>query len=293
MRLLYFIIVLCTFFISLAFTLATESLKSHRPAVIMVPGAFHSGAVFDQVVNALASAGYSYLDIVELKSVGSLATRQDDIEPVVEALTRHINAGRDVVLVGNSYGATVIGEAVRSFPCYDPSTARPRIDGQVLGLIYLNGYIPFTTEVTQPWTHADIRLVSPSWFAFDSNDSSADVPRTVRWDGSLEMFPPQKTFYNLLPKESADYWSKKLTFSSFVALNTTAQYVPYTGDFRVVYMAGNYDNSVPEALWTLYLNQSGAKMKLERLDADHVSMLSKPAEVAGLIRKYAEGQVAW
>lgn len=68
----------------------------------MVPGAFHSSSVFEKVIAILRQANYHHVDALDLRSVGHLVGRQRDIQPVVDALHRHINDGRDVVLVGNS-----------------------------------------------------------------------------------------------------------------------------------------------------------------------------------------------
>lgn len=187
----------------------------------------------------------------------------------------------------------MIGQAVQGSQGYPtPSSSRIRRDqseyghGRVLGLVYLAGWIPYISEVTQPGSKLDIKSASPPFFRYEYNEK-------VYSDGNMTNFPPQKTFYNLLPSQEADYWTSKLTFSSFTALNATATYIPYTGDFRVVYVVGNQDNTVTPATAQTYIDQPGAKFKVEYLDADHVMMLSKPDEVCALIQKYAERVDAW
>lgn len=203
---------------------AKQEYDSH-PAILLVPGAFHQPSIYHEVVQLLKHAGYDdRVEAIGLPSVGSLAGRDADVNVVVAAMKKHFDRGRDVVLVGNSvsphspktipsgsattanhlpgYGCTVIGDAVKGFlsatntPPYDANGQRL---GRVVSLIYFAGYIPYIADVEQPETHKDVRLVSPTWFAFWPNDSLQTTPKTVRWDGDLASFPPEKTFctYNL------------------------------------------------------------------------------------------------
>ncbi|KAJ4348428.1 uncharacterized protein N0V89_009802 [Didymosphaeria variabile] len=264
--------------------------RSNKPAVVMVPGAFHSPEVFGKVTRQLAQADYEFLDAVALPSVGHLVGRQADTNAVKSVLYKHLNAGRDVVLVGNSYGCTVIGEAVNGAPRYSASSASPVATdsvgrGRIISLIYLAGYIPTIQEVEHPASKPDIHDVSPALFNY--HDDTGKV--TADGDPTL---PPQKAFYNLLPPREADYWTGKLDFSSFDALNATATYIPYTGDFEVVYVVGSQDKSVTPEWAQAFIDQPGAKFTVEHLDADHISMLSKPKEVSGLIVKYSKNPYA-
>lgn len=59
-----------------------------------------------------------------------------------------------------------------------------------------------------------------------------------------DAIPPQELFYNLLYAKEATYWSERLSFSSFAALNATATYIPYSGDFQVVYVICRQDRAV-------------------------------------------------
>ncbi|KAK7180645.1 hypothetical protein DPSP01_014042 [Paraphaeosphaeria sporulosa] len=261
--------------------------RSSNPAIIMVPGAFHSPQVFDKVKHQLSQD--KFLDPIALPSVGHVVGRQPDIEAVKSVLYKHLNAGRDVVLVGNSYGCTVIGEAVKGAPRYSASSssalvAGSKARGRIVSLIYLAGYIPTIQEVDHPETKQDIHFVSPALFKYHDNTGE------VTSDGDKDL-PPQKAFYNLLPTKEADYWTSKLSFSSFDALNATATYIPYAGDFNVVYVVGSQDKSVPPAWAQTFIDQPGARFTVEHLDADHVSMLSKPKEVTDLIVKYSKHSV--
>jgi pimeloyl-ACP methyl ester carboxylesterase len=260
------------------------------PAVLFVPGAFHQTTVYEKVIASLHRDDYRDLTAIELPSLGALAGRDADIAAVRRILTHKLEHGKDVLLVGNSYGGTVIGEAVKGLKndaASTPNHARSIVlnrsphgpgRGRILGLMFISGYIPYITEVTQPETKPNIMVVSPSFFRF-TNDGK------VYWDNDLVNFPPKKTFYNALNSREQEFWVRRLKFSSFKALAGNATYIPYTGDFKCTYVIGERDNSVPPAFAQTFIDQPGAQFEVERLDVDHVPMLSKPEDVASLIKK--------
>ncbi|KAF2704246.1 hypothetical protein K504DRAFT_494986 [Pleomassaria siparia CBS 279.74] len=269
--------------------------QNGNPAIILVPGAFHQASIYDKVISILHEDGYSDTTAVNLPSVGSVVGREPDIEAVRSLLLQKLTQGIDVLLVGNSYGATVIGEAVKDLKEYQApeqySVLSNNLDrfsghgyrsnnrGQILGLVFFAGYIPKITDVTQPETKLDIHLVSPSFFRF-SDDGK------VFWDNDLEQYPPAVTFYNDLSSSEQKEWSQKLNFSSFDALNAYPTYIPYTGDFKCTYVIGEKDFSVPPSLAESLIGQEGAIFTVQRLaDADHVPMLSRPDEVVEEIQR--------
>lgn len=65
---------------------AGEARPPSKPAVILVPGAFHTPGVFYKVADRLAGAGYSFIDAVALPSAGQLVDRQADVDAVKKVL---------------------------------------------------------------------------------------------------------------------------------------------------------------------------------------------------------------
>lgn len=267
------------------------------PAIVLVPGAFHQAAVYEKVIRILHRDHYDDITAIDLPSVGAVVGREPDIEATRRVVVKKLRDGKDVLLVGNSYGGTVIGEAVKglkesqvgpyarsgilNLSSRTPNHGHGR--GRILGLVFISGYIPYITDVTHPETKPDIHTVSPSFFRFASDGK-------VYWDNDLANFPPEKTFYNALDPAEQKVWVKRLEFSSFEALAANSTYIPYTGDFKCTYVIGERDNSIPPAFAQTYINQPGAKFEVVRLDADHVPMLSRPEDVARLIKKAAGGK---
>ena len=135
--------------LALCSTIGSSLAETAKPALILVPGAFHRASVYDEVKAQLDGVGYEHIDAVDLPSVGddvADAERTADTNIVIELLETRLNNGEDVVLVGNSYGATVIMEAVKEFEDRSAVSEKKATEGEgsILGLImvitYLTGY---------------------------------------------------------------------------------------------------------------------------------------------------------
>lgn len=118
----------------------SSSERSEKPALILVPGAFHRTGVYGEVKSRLSDVGYDHVDMVELPSLGYdvvEAERASDADVVTGLLKGRLKDDQDdAIQVGNSCGATVIMEAVKDFENRSPNSA-PTIKGQgrILGLI--------------------------------------------------------------------------------------------------------------------------------------------------------------
>ena len=292
---------------------ANSAATASKPALILVPGTFHRAIVFDEIKSRLDEVGYEHINAVNLPSNGFDAAdveRTADVKAITDFLETRLKDSEDVVLVGNSYGATVIMEAVKHFEDRSVySTPEPiEGEGRILGLIMvsetsvtmcsashradshqLSGYIPTIAEVNYNPPRPDIRDIGAPFFNY--HVSRNDTPTTVTWDLDLVTYPPQVTFNNLLDTSAADYWATQLLPSSFKALNATGTYIPYDGKFRTLYVIGKHDNSVSPAFAQTYIDQEGAEFEVETIDGDHVPMLSRPEAVVDIIRRFAEGDV--
>jgi hypothetical protein len=110
--------------------------SSQKPAVILVPAAFSQPTVYDQVKASLCDVR-SEVFTVRLPSVGKGASHVDcmpDIKAVQRILAQRLLQGRHVILVSNSYGATVICDAVNDFEHHSSVKFH---DGKILGLIFV------------------------------------------------------------------------------------------------------------------------------------------------------------
>jgi pimeloyl-ACP methyl ester carboxylesterase len=157
-RLLAFAILLSAFLSFIAGSGAAPEAAKPKTAVILVHGAFGNAAVWDQVKSCLCNNGYD-VEAVDLPSVGKGAEKVDrtpDIKVVQKAIGKRVHNGRgqNVILVGNSYGATVIGDAVKDFESLSSVNAHAPAQGRVLGLIMVSNFLVIMCNcVTYLQTH--------------------------------------------------------------------------------------------------------------------------------------------
>lgn len=143
----FFLTMLFCYLLSLLSEVAAEAVgHAQKPAVILVPAAFSKVAVYDQVGRILSIHGYDVV-AVDLPSVGRDAAKVDrtpDIKVVQKALKEKLNQGKDVILVGNSYGGTVICDAVGDFDA--KSSIKFNGKGKILGLIFVRAVLSTSTD---------------------------------------------------------------------------------------------------------------------------------------------------
>ncbi|KAF2259986.1 alpha/beta-hydrolase [Lojkania enalia] len=277
----------------LSFFTKDDVSKTHGCAtIILVPGAFHPASIYHEVSEQLRELHYSRVFLVDLPSVGAVVGRKQDIEAIRSILGKELLAGHNVLLVGHSYGATVIGEAVKDYKSDSSAVstllsrftasiasaiARTPRRGRILGLVFLAGWIPPISEVTNPETKVDIRITAPPFFRFTRDKAY--------WDRDLEKYPPEQMFYNDVAEREAHDLVKRLEFSSFSALAENATYIPYTGDFTVTYVVCERDKTLLPAWSNSFIYQPEAEFIVKRLDAGHSPMVSMPKEVTEILRR--------
>ncbi|KAI0006804.1 alpha/beta-hydrolase [Xylariaceae sp. FL0662B] len=95
-------------------------MAAKKPILVFVPGAWFTPEYLEPVTAILQRAGY-VCDSVTLPCVNAEQTNpaqipqsfDPDVAAVRRAVTKHLDAGHDVVLVAHSYGGVVGSEAVR------------------------------------------------------------------------------------------------------------------------------------------------------------------------------------
>jgi surfactin synthase thioesterase subunit len=151
---LSFSVLLCTFLSFLARSSAEYAGHAQKPSVILIPAAFSKATVYDIVKGQLSDAGYE-VTAVDLPSVGEQAAHVDrtpDIQVVQNVLAQQLLEGKNIILVGNSYGATVICDAVQAFE-HQSSLQYSGPSGKILGLIFVRLSAPeppTTPNLIQP-----------------------------------------------------------------------------------------------------------------------------------------------
>ncbi len=223
---------------------------SDKPSIVFAHGLWADGSCFSKVINLLVADGYNVIS-----TQNHLNTVADD---AAAARTSFGRASGPVVLVGHSYGGTVITAA--------------GTDDRVAALVYICALAPEDGEMSQAdqakfpptpvFAHievADGRLfLKPAGIA----DFAGDVPEAEQklvW--ATQMAPLADLFNQPVPGAA---WKSKPTY----------------------YIVGTQDRTVQPELQRFLAKRMNAKVT--ELESSHVPMLSQPQRVYEVIRAAAD-----
>lgn len=277
---------------------------STKPTIFIVPGAWHTPECFDALREVLESHGYPTESIAH-PSIGAeppTKTLDDDANNVRKTLSRLIDKeGKDVILIGHSYGGNVVSNASDGF-----GRATRAAEGKTGGislLIYLTGFVvpkgkSLLVALGGQWQ---------PWMKFDVSRDKENKRQTVERGNpmiDLIMIPciqgeysyasdEANIFYNDLSPEEQKKWVAKLRHGSKASYTTpithepwhhmSCAYVfcdedhalpPFAQDFMVQTIKGE-DGGEPEA----------GPLLTARLPASHSPFLSMPHKTAETIEK--------
>jgi len=223
---------------------------SNKPSIVFAHGLWADGSCYSKVINLLQADGYEVIS-----TQNQLNTVEDDAAAVRTSFNR---ASGPIVLVGHSYGGTVI--------------TRAGTDDRVKALVYICALAPAEGETSQaeqdkhPRTAVfdgvevvDGRIwLKPSGTdAFCGDLSAAEQKLVFATQGA----PLADLFTQPVRGEA---WSKKPTY----------------------YIVGTEDRTVHPDLERFVAKRMNAK--ITELKSSHVPMLSQPRAVYEVIREAAE-----
>jgi pimeloyl-ACP methyl ester carboxylesterase len=231
--------------------LAGVPVSSHttKPGIVFAHGLWADGSCFSRVIGPLQAEGYDCM-----ASGHGLNSLKSDVESVIRCIGR---VGSPVVLVGHSYGGTLITHA--------------GVDDRVAALVYLCALAPDDGESSQAQQDKFDRTS-----VFDCIDI-ADGRIWLREEG---------TRYFCGDLSDTD---QKLVYATAVAPAQDVFALPYPGVAWKTkpcwYVVGSKDRTVNPELERFVAKRMNAKTT--ELDSSHVPMLSQPDAVIDVIRDAA------
>jgi pimeloyl-ACP methyl ester carboxylesterase len=243
-----------------------------KPALVFVPGAWHSPETWDKVSALLEAQEYKCVRPALPSTAGNAsATFKDDSQAVRNPILEETLKGRDVIVVVHSYGGLVGSSAIKDLTLpkegFTPSTDQ----GHVVGLIMMatgfakTGFSFIDGLGGKP---------PPSW----KIDPSGFAEITV---------DTRELFYHDLPVEEGNYWVSKLKKQSLKPLMEGGEdvYACWT-EVPVWYLATTEDKALPIEAQRYFVQgakDGGADVTIREVASSHSCMLSKPKETADLI----------
>lgn len=117
-----------------------------KPAIVIVPGAFHTAAHFQPLTKALQRLSYDTTTIT-LPSIGAkagTATLEDDIQTIRSTLERLAEDEREILLMLHAYGGVPGCQAVRGLEKSQRKEEEKK--GGIAQILLMGGFVPESNQ---------------------------------------------------------------------------------------------------------------------------------------------------
>ncbi|KAF4621943.1 hypothetical protein G7Y89_g14403 [Cudoniella acicularis] len=276
------------------------------PTIILVPGACHSAACFNAILQHLHTAGFptQALTLPSLNSSSpNTATCAEDSAFILEtAILPLLNEGKDVLLIGHSYSSVPISGSALGLS--KSRRIREGKEGGVVGLVFMTAFLVPGGEATvfafggndPPQQRNDtvcsastnthfyisplIPLHSPPIRAKQKRSSNQPSPGLAVFENPAELFYPD------LPPSSQKQYTDLLQPHAYNAFHTQCLPPAWAEDDfkgRRAYIKCMADIAVPPVAQQAMLDSTGVEWIVREIEAAHSPFASKPEELARLI----------
>jgi len=238
---------------------ASAQTNETKPTIVLVHGAFADASSWNGVIRILERDGYGVVAVANpLRSVRGDAAYVGDVLAKIPT---------PVVLVGHSYGGSVISEAANGRP-------------NVKALVYVAAFAPEAGETAAqlsgkfPGSTLAPTLAPPVPLAGGGNDLYIQQDK----------FPAQ--FAADLPQAEARLMAAGQRPITEAALNEPST----NGAWKIIpswFVYGDADRNIPPSVSAFMAERAHARQTVTIKGASHVVMVSHPDAVAALIEKAA------
>ncbi|KAM0448886.1 hypothetical protein ACHAO4_008111 [Trichoderma viride] len=249
-------------------------ISTPRPHVLIIPGAWHPASTMASFASALEEAGFP-ATVVPTRSVGTRdVTVQDDEAQAKALLQPLLDEGKDVIVLGHSYGGFVITGLIAGLD--KRSREAQGLSGGILGVVYLSAFIPIEGETT--------------FVAAGGNDCAFASADNIEETGLLDSKDEKYHFYNDISDEVAERPTASLKGQSGAAVMSTPSSIGWKDkayDGRRAYIRTLQDNALTIQYQDELIARSGVEWLVKSVDASHSAFLSRTDEVVGLVAELA------
>jgi pimeloyl-ACP methyl ester carboxylesterase len=237
-----------------------EQSTSDKPTVVLVHGAFAESASWNGVVTQLQAQGYPVV-----AAANPLRGVKHDAD-YVASIVAHTSG--PVILVGHSYGGSVISNAVQD-------------NANVKALVYVAAFAPDKGE-----TAVELSGRYPG----STLGPTLATPVTLQ-DGNKDLYIQQDKFAqqfaaDVAAPEAALMAASQRPITEHALHEASGD--PAWKQLPSWFIYGSADKNIPEAALAFMADRAGSKKTVTIEDASHVVMTSNPEKVAALIIEAAE-----
>jgi pimeloyl-ACP methyl ester carboxylesterase len=255
-----------------------------QPAVIFVPGAWHSPDCFHKVITLLSAKGFTTRK-VDLPSVGRsppVSSLEPDAEAIRTAALAEMQNGHDVTVVCHSYGGIPTSQALKGLD--KPQNAG---EGRVSAIVYIAAYLLPENVTLGAATAAHGGGALGPYI-----EPLGDGNNFFKNDSNLA-----EGLYNDLSPEEGRHWVSKLRPHAAATFSTPGNYAAWK-DIPAWYLIAQQDQAIKAEAQRAFVQEAreyldrvggpgaGERMlRSEEIDASHSPFLSRPRETADFIER--------
>ena len=244
-------------------TASAKQATPGKPTVLLVHGAFAESSSWNGVAASLLAKGYPVVAVAN--PLRSVKVDAGMVASVIDSV-----AG-PVILVGHSYGGSVISQAAAGKP-------------NVKALVYVSAFVPEVGE-----TAAGLSVRFPG-----STLGPTLAPPVPLPDGGKDLYIQPAKFHQQfaadVPVADAELMAATQRPITEAALNEPATAAAWK-TIPSWFLYGSLDKNIPAAAHAFMAKRAGAKEVLEIKGASHVVMTSHPAALVKMIEQ-ASAQVS-
>jgi pimeloyl-ACP methyl ester carboxylesterase len=245
-----------------AITFGSADAQEAKPTIVLVHGAFADASSWNSVISILEKDGYPV--VAAANPLRGVRKDADYVASIVSSV------GAPVVLVGHSYGGSVISEAVGD-------------NAEVKALVYVSAFAPDIGE-----TAAGLAGKFPG-----STLGPTLAPPVALPGGEKDLYIQQDRFRDQFAADVPDA-EAKLMAATQRPITEAALNEPQTGaawkNIPSWFIYGDKDKNIPPEASAFMAARARSRETVVIKGASHVVMVSNPTPVAKLIENAAEAE---
>jgi pimeloyl-ACP methyl ester carboxylesterase len=229
-----------------------------KPTIVLVHGAFAESSSWNGIIDPLQRAGHEVVGVANpLRGVASDAQYVTDLVRSIEA---------PVVLVGHSYGGSVITDVARDA-------------GDIVGLVFLSGFASDAGE-----TPAELSG------KFPGSTLAPTLTSVPQADGGVDLYIAQDRYHEQFADDLPELTTRQMGATQrpiLAAAFDDATVDPLWKSVPSWFMFGEMDRNIPVASHRFMAERAGSRRTVEIAGASHVVGMSHPDELIELILEAA------
>lgn len=243
-------------------TALSASAQDSKPTIVLVHGAFADGSSWNGVAKVLHDHGYRVVAVANpLRSVSGDATYVSDIVAGIKT---------PVVLVGHSYGGSVISQAANGHD-------------NVKALVYVSAFAPEAGETA---------FGLSSKFPGSTLGPTLDVPVALS-GGGKDLYIRQDKFHDQFAADVSEAEADLMAIAQRPvadAAGNEASTEPAWKKLPSWFVYGDQDKNIPPQTLAFMAKRAHSRETVVIPGASHVAMVSNPKVVAKVIESAAEAK---